>query len=146
MEAKDLMIGDWVQIVPDAPVMPNEYHRIDWIRTGEIGLDNRKIVTYPYIHPIPLTPEILEKNGFTYSVSESNGLCRTYIYGDKSNHVLAEVTLYDLPINGCSCLIRIETDSQTCGGINKIHNCDLLYVHQLQHALRLCQIEKEINL
>jgi hypothetical protein len=65
MKANELMIGDWVQIVSDAPTMANEYHRIDWIKTGEVGLDNRKIVTYPYIQPIPLTAEILEKNGFS---------------------------------------------------------------------------------
>ena len=103
------MIGDWVQIVPTAPVMPNEYHRIDWIRTGEIGLDNRKIVTYPYIQPIPLTPEILEKNGFS-----RNGL---------------DIALFDRK-----------------GGDDFVGASNLQDVHELQHALKLCGIDKEIRL
>lgn len=138
------MVGDWVLLFDDKFAKVDCIGNTEVFLSDETGLDWQ--VTYEHIRPIPLTPEILEKNGFTYSASESNGLCRTYIYGDNSNHVLAEVTLYDLPINGCSCLIRIETDSQTCGGINKIHNCDLLYVHQLQHTLRLCGIDKEIVL
>ena len=117
MTAEEMMIGDWVQIVPEAPVMPNEYHRIDWIRTGEIGLDNRKIVTYPYIQPIPLTSEILEKNfpeptdGITWYPEEGGFNCHTYVP--------------DCEINAF--------------GLFK-------YVHQLQNALRLCGIEKEITL
>ena len=163
MEAKDLMIGDLVRVNRDVCIKNDTIVRVCGIdatnRLVEKGLEGSATcvpvddfdfysggIWVKYLSPIPLTPEILEKNGFTYSASESNGLCRTYIYGANSNHVLAEVTLYDLPINGCNCLIRIETDSQTCEGINKIHNCDLLYVHQLQHALRLCQIEKEIVL
>lgn len=121
MKAEELMIGDWIQIVPDAPAMPNEYHRVDWIRTGEMGLDNRRIVTYPYIQPIPLTPEIL-KNGFRYNDLpfvqswEQFGLS-LYLGGDSYR------------IN-CGQNVAIVIDS----------------VHQLQHALRLCGIKKEIML
>ena len=41
MKAEELMVGDWIQIVPDAPIMPNECYRVDWIRTGEISLNKR---------------------------------------------------------------------------------------------------------
>ena len=115
MYAEELMMGDWIQIVPDAPAMPNEYHRVDWIRTGEIGLDNRKIVTYPYIQPIPLTPEILEKNfpnptdGLSWFPEEGGFNCHTYVPN-------CEINAFGL----------------------------FKYVHQLQHALRLCEIKKEI--
>lgn len=122
MEANELMIDDWVQIVSDAPIMANEYHRIDWIRTGEVGLDNRKIVTYPYIQPIPLTPEILEKNGFVYNAIP-------FVDGWEQ----FGLTLYRGG-NG----YRIN-----CGiNVSLIIDC----VHELQHALRLCGIEKEIEL
>lgn len=110
MNAKDLMSWDWVQIVSDAPVMPNEYHRIDWIRT------NRKIVTYPYIQPIPLTSEILEKNfpeptdGLTWYPEEGGFNCHTYV-------PKCEINAFGL----------------------------FKYVHELQHALRLCGI-KDIEL
>ena len=117
MTAEELMIRDWVQIVPDAPVMPNEYHRIDWIRTGEIGLDNRKIVTYPYIQPMPLTSEILEKNfpeptdGLTWFPEEGGFNCHTYV-------PKCEINAFGL----------------------------FKYVHELQHALILCGIDKDIEL
>lgn len=111
MDSKSLMIGDWVQIVSDAPIMTNEYHRIDWIRTGEVGLDNRKIVTYPYIRPISLTAEILEKN-----FPDPEIVCW---YPDNNTY-------------------RI--------GIGDDVALNIKYVHELQHALRLCGIKKEIEL
>lgn len=129
IKATDLMIGDWVQIVPTAPVMPNEYHRIDWIRTGEIGFDNRKIVTYPYIQPIPLTPEILEKNGFDYM-----GNCH-----------------YDYEV-GYGQLVRYDTFNRR---LKIIRDLDIIFdsgdyaelmLHELQHALKLCGIDKKITL
>lgn len=117
MKAEELMVGDWIQIVPDAPIMPNECHRVDWIRTGEIGLDNRRIVTYPYIQPIPLTEEILEKNfpnptdGLSWFPEEGGFNCHTYVPN-------CEINAFGL----------------------------FKYVHQLQSAFRLCGITKEIEL
>ena len=117
MSAQDLMFGDWVQIVSDAPVMPNEYHTVDWIRTGEIGLDNRAIVTYPFIQPVLLTQEILEKNfpeptdGLTWYPEEGGFNCHTYVPN-------CEINAFGL----------------------------FKYVHELQHALRLCKIDKTIKL
>lgn len=128
MTSKDLMIGDWVQIVPDAPVMPNEYHRIDWIKTGEIGLDNRKIVTYPYIQPIPLTSEILEKN------------FQEFLPGIN--------LMYQLKGPYCA----MNEDGQWVFGLVKVDGensaryplVKISFVHELQHALRLCGITKEL--
>lgn len=130
MTSKDLMIGDWVQIVPDAPVMPNEYHRIDWIKTGEIGLDNRKIVTYPYIQPIPLTSEILEKN------------FQEFLPGIN--------LMYQLKGPYCA----MNEDGQWVFGLVKVDGensaryplVKISFVHELQHALRLCGITKEIQI
>ena len=137
MKAEDLMVGDWVQIVPDAPVMPNEYHRIDWIRTGEIGLDNRKIVTYPYIQPIPLTPEILERNGFR-SYGDS-----WYIPCDDENVRIGfhmYVTVLDIKTDNVSLYKKLPY------GYRSTVKDETLSVHELQHALRLCEIDQEIVL
>lgn len=128
MYAEELMIGDWIQIVPDAPAMQNEYHRVDWIRTGEIGLDNRSIVIYPYVQPIPLIPEILEKNGLRKLVTygTEKWVCDNF-----------RLNVYD---SG-------ET-WRFCADTNRNED-SVIYVrffHELQHALRLCGIEKTIEL
>ena len=129
MKANELMTNDWVQIVSDAPIMPNEYRRIDWIRTGEVGLDNRKIVTYPYIQPIPLTPKILEKNGF--SQDPHNG--HIFIFQEKSG----EVIYYEY---GPNYGLTIDNQFAT------IQDLKIKYVHELQHCLKLVGIKKDIVL
>lgn len=134
MKASELMVGD---LIYEGGYIQ---HKVECLCPEEI--DGMMEECYS---PIPLTPEILEENGFEYSSKESNSLSRSFIYAETHNHIWVEVSLYTLPINGCNCLVRIETDSQTCGGINKVHNCDIQSVHQLQHALRLCGIEKEIT-
>ncbi len=130
MTAEELMIGDWVQIVPDAPVMPNEYHRIDWIRTGETGLDNRKIVTYPYLQPIPLTPEILEKNGFVKSE-------RFEVWKIINDEYELRITPWRFSV------IFLDEDGSDKEEFSAPRP---KYVHELQHALRLCRIDKDIEL
>jgi hypothetical protein len=75
------------------------------------------------IRPIPLTKEILEKNGFEknrdygYFIGQSNS--GYYIYFD-NNHLSIQAG-YDVIEFAC---------------------CE--YVHELQHVLNLCKIEKEI--
>lgn len=83
------------------------------------------------LEPIPLTPEILEKNGFI----------RGMFYGEW------QFDLDSFPFS----VVQRENNSWYLGreehGI--AHNreiIDISYVHELQHALRLCGIEKEIEL
>ena len=65
MEAKDLMIGDWV-------LHENTYKRVDVVWNNAMSLTNPNKTWgsiyadkfYEGIEPIPITPEILEKNGF----------------------------------------------------------------------------------
>lgn len=121
MKANDLMIGDWVCTEHDSTP-----RQIDWIRTGEVGLFWNKVVTPPYLVPIPITLEILEKNGFTVEWDED----------------------VKLMVSG---MIRIEIgNNYKRFSDGKMYFRGVLapiyYVHQLQHAIRLCGIEKEIEL
>ena len=70
------------------------------------------------VRPIPLTPEILEKNGWRYN---------------------------DMPfVQGWEqCGLTIVNNRISCG---KNVSMKVEYVHQLQFALKLCGIEKEIVL
>jgi len=69
MKASDLMIDDWVYChQPEC-----KGHRIDYIHEAdeEVGADG-EIYSIDDIDPIPLTSEILEKNGFTHSFGDSD--------------------------------------------------------------------------
>lgn len=85
------------------------------------------------IKPIPLTPEILENNGF-----ENQG----FRHHDEYNGIDDRVVLR----NKRECInsdnewrVLIESEDY-----RSIAHCELTYVHELQNILRLCKIDKEI--
>lgn len=124
MEAKDLMIGDWVfdeQMGIPVPVCS--------IREGRECL----------CRPIPLTPEILKKNGFE----------------DISDHTLKGCDTFRLDIEqrGFDYCVTIKLkdyfklqsyDDRWYTICEMEFGCN--YVHELQRALKLCNIDKEIIL
>ena len=94
------------------------------------------------IRPVSITPEILEKNGFKKCNEDADGAIQ-YEFGSKNLGV-------DIWTPGSM------TESYLLGAWNKWPECiesysminemPIRYVHQLQAALRLCGIEKEIEL
>jgi hypothetical protein len=127
MRIDELSVGDWViydrdttpvQIVglyqrnkQDCVVMSDSYYP-----EGVIGF-------VEYLKPIPLTPEILEKNGWSKK------------YDDVWECGVWRIS----QINKCLFILYNEKyDYDFCVYIDT--------VHQLQHALRLAGIEKEIEL
>lgn len=133
MDIKSLMIGDWVMMkpFPNSEPFPNQIVGIeynswegadycDWVNCkewGELSLNE--------IEPIPLTKEILEKNGFIR-------------YG--TSYILKE-SMFELtnPSNPDRYLdnyyIRLARQNKR-----------VMYVHKLQHFMREFGIEKEIEL
>ena len=122
LKISDLSVGDWV-----------EYRDREWQVcslyqfTGEVGLwrkDSQICENVADCEPIPLTPEILEKNGIhrtyeddKYAIFRGDGLWAVkYSDGDWE--------LSTPPV----CRV------------------DIKYIHQFQHALRLAGVDKEINL
>lgn len=124
MKAEELMAGDWVCLEDDPTP-----RQVDFIRSGEVGLYWNKIVTPPYIKPIPLTHEILEKNGFEVDEKDEKMLKWRW-------SVIDDCISYDKSTGK----VRIFYPSGLV--FVKI----LEFVHELQHALKLCGIEKEIVL
>lgn len=125
MDAKDLMIGDIVSVTPSSMLIriaaihrkKVAYHACNnsfsWVRVG-------------LLQPIPLTPEILENNGFRKeSYIEVVGGLDTYYLGEEI---------------GSFRIHRLQKGYYQFG-LAKIN-----FVHQLQHALRLCGVRKEIEL
>lgn len=115
MKANELMIGDWVWSVANvAPFQVDAYCLKDFIENEEaFEID---------IEPIPLTPEILEKNGFEE------------FYGWRILDIDA------IEIRWTGTILEIS------GELGNMELPNVQYVHQLQHAFRLCGISKEIEL
>lgn len=83
-----------------------------------------------YLRPIPITPEILEANGWKRDGSEykwSNEKHRVFVWLKKSSYGVDVVEMDKQFATKYSC---IEVSQ--------------LYVHLLQHALRLAGVDKEI--
>ena len=122
MEAKDLMIGDWVNIAVEEHNNPTRIREIGsfWVKVIKDEMEYGNIL----VTPIPLTTEILEKNGFVYDSEDK-------LFEDIYPRISMLYAQYRLVENGC---------------INYGEMSEIKYVHQLQHALRLCGIDKEIEL
>lgn len=121
----ELSVGDWVRVDDFDKVLIKRVSAIDGTR-NQIGIikNNRSGIYWYYddeFEPIPLTPEILEKNGF----EENCG--RWY-----NSEALMEFEQYK---DGWCRTIN-------CGEYSVYF---IKYVHQLQHALRLAGVEKEIE-
>lgn len=133
MKAKDLMIGDWVECV-DSTHKEKVYAQIDAIEEGQtcilVRLDNRNwFLDISFIKPIPLTPEILVKNGFE-------------IVYDKYKLPNYRTDFYFTVFTGVDGYWNPVDLGVMIGGVP----ATLDYVHQLQQVLRLCGIDKEIEL
>lgn len=144
MKVNELMIGDWVDFYHsyehEKKIVTR--HRVTEIfECGLVGLSNHpNPVHADHIEPVKITPEILEKNGFVED--KSVGYCERYIWADSMRlpQTVVEFSFGDDGATMLNCWIKLND------GENNIHICDPSYVHQLQHALRLCGIEKEIIL
>lgn len=136
------MIGDWVEVFDAKRVESIGPHSV--LCEGIVRwLDQLEV------RPIPLTPEILEKNGFHfgYTASEADfcgatgcgypekGWC--YDEGDGEIKII-------FPTESDGGMIRLDDE-------NFDRHFELIYVkpimlHELQHALLICGINKEIKL
>ena len=97
------------------------------------------------VEPIKLTTEILEKIGFERCVSSINRTSTSAVTVCESNQFAnkefgANTRIIDMGIHGFTLITEVFGTTEK----NKINH--IFYVHQLQQALKLCEIEKEIIL
>ena len=141
MKAEELMIGDFLRVadletnIDSAIGLIGKVVKIEkegnW-QGVTIHLGRRIDDTYycerEYeLEPVPLTPEILEKNGWIKDGHEDH-------FGDSYNYNNSEIWGW------------IDEDGMDIGFQGENTCISVKYVHQLQHALRLCGINKEIEL
>ena len=126
MKTTDLMIGDWVYCY-GKPTKITILTNADIIAT-EIG---DGVIT-----PIPLASEILEKNGWIQSRYET---CKS-VYEYKGLHLRHTMIKrsngrWVANIDG---IIEKFSDEY----IHSFLRINVFYVHELQHALRLCRLDE----
>ena len=123
MKANELMIGDWVKI-------SSQFAQIYDVGHNTIGVqfsDGYDVFEPKSIEPITLTVEILKSNGF-----ERKGH-RYGIYDDYFDFELHEYNDGTWLATYHCCEMSLP-DEQVL----------IFHVHQLQHFMRHCGIEKEI--
>lgn len=133
MRSKDLMIGDWVMYENN----PNMITEISELAFGECSVcfvGNNYMANIDEIEPIPLTEEILKKNGWMYNEEDEKFFPQTWVGGG--------LMLQGADDCGYRIVVTSDYDDEDTNDTPFI----LLYVHELQHALRLRRIEKEIIL
>ena len=117
MKTSELMIGDYVKYQGHIYIV-EEISAKGWVHLIHPETKVRVNMASDYIidllEPIPLTPEILKRNGFKY---------------------FEDANAYILLTDDLDCVIL------TLNGLTVIfhwNNMPIMCVHQLQHVLRLC--------
>lgn len=128
MKAEDLMIGDWVQYQYTEGI----FQIVAISKTEGIKqFEDQSFFKLNGIIPIPLTPEILEKNDILYEK-------QSFYYIIKDDKDL-ECTYYIYQTIQEDWAIGVDTGTDDCSVFARIK-----YVHELQHALKFCGIDKKI--
>lgn len=156
MKATELMIDDWVFYKGQpTQIRTIEIYNIDvgplqvTITYGD-RICGTTVIDLSLLKPIPLTPEILEKNGFEfgYTTSEEEFCSATGCdYPEEKGWCYDEGTgeiKIIFPTQSDGGLIRL--DDQSFDRHLEIVYVKTIMVHELQHALRLCGIEHDIKL
>ena len=133
LNISDLSVGDWVRYRDREWEVCSIYQF-----TKEVGLfrkDSQICESIEDIEPIPITAEILEKNGLIRHKRDADNPKRIVF----SNHFIMVITYTD--DDWWRVLIYEEELSS-----RELFNGIIYSVHQLQHALRLAGVDKEINL
>ena len=136
MDIKSLMIGDWVYNKhhnKNIQITPYDFFTHTHNEFGEQSLSpHSKPIFGMDLEPIPITPKILEKNGFR--IIFEGELHKTYFQD-----------IYDFAVE-----IKIDcigfTKLSMSNGLDYMVVIECKHIHQFQHALKLCGINKEIEL
>lgn len=151
MKAKELMINDWVKIdEPDKYAgsygrIKSLYHHkeedsayFDVFIFGEKGLLMTDVCCDD-LRPVPITKEMLKKNGFSNNEIWHNSFIDIenyhidvqFGYGGKVDNIRIRE-------NGKDSVIPSEKTN--------LYLAHIEYLHELQHAMKLCGIDKKFEL
>ena len=128
MEAIDLMIGDKLKTVFSQKIVEVKEIKQNCIYTEGNGYE------YNEVEPIPITPEILEKNGWVFNNEYEKFFPNTWVGGG--------LMLQCVDDGGYRIVVTSDYDDEDTNNTPFV----ICYVHELQHALKLRRIKKEIIL
>lgn len=141
MKATELMIGDYIKFKGDIYIF-EEISAQGWVHLIYPDTGIRVNIISDYImhllEPVPLTSEILKLNGFT---ERATGLY-TYV-----KHEL-NISVFFLPNvkeDESKIVVNINSLCSHKDGSNLFHSCDINYVHEFQHALKLLELNNLVN-
>ena len=134
IDIRDIRVGNWLSV--HHPTMPTENIQIsaDWIRTIELinnGVIKEDSPLFRIVKPVPLTAEILEKNGFKYKE-----------FPEFAVNEITEKTKITITYHSGSKTIFIGITEPNF----KLTSSLVLYVHEMQNLLRDARIEKEMTI
>lgn len=159
MKAEELMVDDWV-LAEGKPVqvtnisvlggdvirVMNPFMSYDIAYASNIIALSNGAKDINKIEPIPLTEEILKKNGFKNDViaqkaiiAEGASNFSVILVSEDNRITLNNIDEYINSFNKWH--VHIDTED-----MRTICTSEITYVHELQHLLKLCKIEKEIVL
>ena len=138
MKCKELMIGDWVSdkygYLMQVTFVGNGYVSFEDNEGNLCQLDDK--CNQP--EPIPLTPEILEKNGWHLDTTLKEHFDSPWVY--KNDKITLSLNFPSENERFAGVLgIFTEYTIRTLPGFLWQ---DTLYVHELQHSLRLCKLNE----
>ena len=149
MKCKELMIGDWITISRGFPMQIVEVDEDSAYATWE---DNNGD---PWIfgdkdnqpEPIPLTPEILEKNGFSSETFLTAEWEKKVYFKEFPGCVVEPDNLGKYIFGTIIYWNKTDNDGSPIdlGTMYKSVIYNLKYVHELQHALRICELSELAN-
>ena len=137
MKANELMIGDWVY---SASMTPRKVQYLDGAKSDSIGVADH-LNFESRINPIPLTAEILEKNGLKYEVD----------YGGYHRSILGSHSKDNEPLicvqwnpQGEISQWEVSNKSGILTGVVAYGYTEIA-VHELQHILRMVGLNELAN-
>lgn len=149
MKANELMVGDWVKLdFYDVPYGDEEeavwkngkitaVHHGNWVDVNFDGHLDECDIEVEDVQPIPLTAEILEKNGLVFDGTQ------TWKLNDKKLEIMVVPVQPDNEFwDEFSTRIEVCTNKSDM----LIEAVRQIYVHQLQQMLRIAGSDKEIVL
>lgn len=133
MQAEQLMIGDWVLDPFDEPTRISAIHNFDDVEINK-DLDSNQYFAAAVIdlNPVPITGGILERNGFSQ---------KPYGWRIDCDGII-DYRIKVVKITGGRIRMEIGENNTNDFFISFVAE----FVHELQHALRLCGIKKDIVL
>jgi hypothetical protein len=147
MKVEDLMIGDWVEVTNSDHLKYVQVGAIfdDSILTQEAEYESEEI-NINDLQPIQLTEEILHNNGFKNDVIAQKSIIvegasnfSVILISEDNRITINNIDEYLNSFNKWN--IHIDTED-----MRTLCTVEITYVHELQHILKFCKIEKEIVL